>query len=233
MDDLEFPEKYYRLKEVKSRMLGECNLCNHIGYVDGKSCKCLKKFEKYVDYAYCGIDEEYWNIDFDDFQSDQVAKEEAKKYCDNLENARKHGLGFVFHGDNGTGKSTLSCIILIQAKKQKHSIYFATFSEVLSIIKKSFASSYWKEYYDKMILNADFLCIDELGSEYRPKDLESFCVAELNSLSRYRRRHNLCTLITTNLDQNDFITTYGKTISSLFSGCSKFVAVKGGDWRIK
>ena len=77
------------------------------------------------------------------------------------------------------------------------------------------------------------MCLDNLGSEYRPKDLESFCIAELERLFRYRRRNHLCTLITTNLSDKPFITTYGKFINSLISGSNKFINVNGEDWRIK
>lgn len=233
MTELEFPEKYYKLKEIKKKLFTECTLCNHTGYVDSKQCKCFKKFELYVDYSYSGIDEEYWDVTFDKFDSDQVAKEEVMKYCDNIENARKNGLGIVFTGSNGTGKTMLASLILIKARKKKYKVYFITFTELLDFIKKSFDNEYYKTYIESNIKNADFLCLDELGAEYRPKELESFCVAQLSSLSRFRKRNNLCTLATTNLNKQDFISTYGKTINSLFSGSSKFITVNGSDWRTK
>lgn len=231
MDNIEFPDKYYKLKDVREQLTSDCDLCNHTGFVDGKYCKCFKKFERYVGYAYSGIDEEYWEVTFNNFKSDQVAREEAEKYSQHLSNARKNGLGIIFHGDNGTGKSMLASIILMNAKKLKYTVYFITFAELLELVKKSFDNEYYKHFYETKVKNADFLCLDELGAEYRPKDIESFCVSQLSSLSRYRRRNNLCTIVTTNLEKSAFTNTYGKTINSLFSGCSKFVSVVGPDWR--
>lgn len=234
--ELEFPDKYYRLKQIKTKLLSECTKCGHTGFIDTKECKCFKKFQLYVEYSYNGIDEEYWDVTFDKFESDQVAKEDVVKYCDNLDNARQLGLGIIFHGENGTGKSMLANLILIAAKKKKYTVYFTTFEQLLTTIKNTFDHSSNNEYYKKhleKIKNVDFLCLDELGAEYRTRDLESFSVAQLSSLSKFRRRNNLCTIVTTNLDENDFNKIYGKTINSLFSGCSKFIKVNGTDWRSK
>ena len=228
--ELEQPTKFFRLGELRKRMLSECSLCHHTGIVEGKACRCFKTFERYVQYSYAGVDEEYWPLEFKDFESDQVARELAETYSLNLANARKFGLGFVFSGRNGTGKTMLCCVILKKALKEGHTIYFITFADLLDIIKKSFDNEYYKALFEK-IRSVDFLCLDELGAEYRPKDLESFCVAQLSQLSRSRRRNHLCTLVTTNLEKPEFETVYGKTINSLFSGCSKFVSVKGEDWR--
>lgn len=229
---IECPEKYFRLEQIKAKLFADCDKCGHTGYIEMKECRCFKKFQLYVEYSYSGIDEEYWDITFDKFESDQVAKEDVVKYCENLDNARQHGLGIIFHGVNGTGKSMLANLILIAAKKKKYTIFFTTFEQLLTIIKNSFDNEYYKHYLEK-IKNVDFLCIDELGAEYRNKELDSFPVAQLSSLSKFRRRTNLCTIATTNLDENDFIKIYGPTISSLFSGCSKFIKVNGTDWRSK
>lgn len=221
---------------LKDKLLKDCSLCDHSGWreMNGTSsiCSCLSRFESYVELDDAGIDREYWDISFDNWKGDGLALRKVQEYIQHIESAYKNGLGMVFYGNNGTGKSMLSVQILRAALSRGYSIRFITMAEVTALMKSKIDKpDIDGKFYEDKVKNAEFLCLDNLGSEYKPQNFGTYTMAEFDILSRYRRRNLLPTLITSNLSDSEFISNYGSSISSLFSASSQFVRVEGKDFR--
>ena len=197
-------------------------------------CECLSTFSRYADLYAAGIDREYWDVSFDDWKGDPLAKDLVERYVKNIDVACNEGLGFLFWGNSGTGKTMLCSIILKEAMKKKYSIKFITMAELLDVVRKKIGDESVEKMYNETIKEIDFLCIDNLGSEYIPqKSSNQYVIAEFDTLARYRKRNMLPTLLTTNLNPTDFANTYGVAISSLYTGCSAIIEVSGVDYRQK
>jgi DNA replication protein DnaC len=221
-----------QLFKLRDTLLNSCTKCNHSGWINDVQCECSKKFEYYVKLDAAGIDKEYWLLDFDAFIGDGVAKGLVEKYIANLDVAYDEGLGLVLWGGNGLGKTLLSSIILKRALSANKTIQFTTMAELLEIMRDKISNDDAKKFYEEQIKNVDFLCLDNMGSEYAPaKSTGQFSVAEFDILSRYRRRNALPTILTTNENPESFRKLYGNSISSLFSGNSLFIEVTGVDYR--
>jgi len=224
-----------RLNKIKINLLKNCTVCKGTGILeDGNVCTCLITYEKYVHYDFAGIEKEYWDLTLDkNWVGDKVAKKYTQLYIKYIEKAYDNGLGIIYVGKNGVGKTMLVNIILKEALNKKYSVKNITLEELLKLIKSSFESSEAKEEYQK-IKQTDFICLDNVGSEYKPKDFGVFTVAEMDLLIRYRRRNLLPTIITSNLiNKEEFIENYGSSILSLLISASKFIIVQGEDHRQK
>lgn len=219
-----------RLSKIKHKLLSSCELCKGSGHFNNLRCECLKEFEKYVMYSYSGIAEEYWRLSKADWEGDGIALDQVLRYIQHLDNAYEHGLGLIlFDTQNGTGKTFLASLVLKRAIEKKYRVKFIVLSEMLSLIKQFTPES--QEDFNKNIREADLLCLDNVGSEYRPADFGAFCRAIVDELVRFRDRHKLPTILTTNLLEKDIYEIYGRNVSSLLEGKCKRIQVLGEDFR--
>ena len=223
--------------KLKQKLLESCLICNKTGWKDtGEMCDCLKKFEYYLDLDDAGIDKEYWDLTVENWESDGVALSKVEEYIDSLDIAYENGFGLVFSGSNGTGKTLLSSFILKEALKLGRTIRFITMGEVRDLMLRKISDPIALSFFDVKVKSVDFLCLDNLGSEYVPQRLGQngpYILSEFDILARYRKRNLMPTILTTNLSEQAFIEQYGSSISSLFRGCSSFIEVKGSDFRPK
>lgn len=224
--------------KLQNKLFSECGLCNKDGWVPSslsdsvfKACSCRLKFEMYIESDDSGIDKEYWDLDWSDWRGDELAKRKVQEYIEHLDSAYENGLGMVFYGRNGVGKTFLSTQILKTALQKGKSIRFLTMAETVALMKSKIDDENDEEFYEKSVKNVEFLCLDNLGAEYQPKNFGSYTLAEFDILARHRRRQLFPTILTTNLSMDEFKTLYGSSISSLFSACSQFISVEGKDFR--
>lgn len=234
------------MTKIKARVLKECKICNGEGWIPvtlpngkkaGSECECLKKVMRYVSYKLSGIGKEYWDLEKSDWYGDNQALMTTGLYITQIVKAKEDGYGLIYHGTNGRGKTFLSTLILKEALKKKYSAYIITVSELMKTIKGTFDRNYEraeenKEMYDK-IRDVDFLVLDNMNSEYCPKNNADFNISEFDVLFRYRARECMPTIITSNYSEEEFKENYGKSIESLLSGKNKYVNVGGEDFRPK
>lgn len=223
-------------ENLKTKILSGCSDCDHTGWLDVSDspspCRCLKQFERYLELDAAGIDKEYWDLSLaSNWNGDQIAKDRVEEYITNLSSAYDNGLGIVFHGTNGVGKTFLGVTILKKALELGKSVCFITMAELCQKMKSKIDSEGDREFYEDRVKNVDYLYIDNLGSEYRPQNFGTYTLAEFDILARHRRRNLLPTLLSTNLSREEFISQYGSSISSLFSASAQFLHVQGSDFR--
>jgi DNA replication protein DnaC len=226
----------YKKKEMflklRDKLYNDCNKCNHTGWINDYPCECSRKLEYYIGLDEAGVDREYWTLTFNDWKGDEVAKNLVVSYLEKLDNAYDKGVGIVLWGNHGTGKTMLSSFILKKAMISKRSIRFITMGELTDLFRRKIEDKEAEIFYEDKVKNVDFLCIDNLGSEYVPQTTNNtYTLSQYDTLARHRKRNLLPTILTTNLDQGDFIRQYGPAVSSLYSGCSIFIKVNGLDFR--
>ena len=163
------------------------------------------------------------------------------------------GRGIILSGRPGRGKSTIAVATLLGALKEVprsvlgHTFdgdayrpgYYLTYAEMIRTYQKS-----WKpdetDAYDLIQalycaetkytwLNTKVLVLDDLGKEHTGPS--GFTVAALHDLLRSRYDKAAPTIITTNLDFDEFGSTYGEAMESFIHEAFDLVTVGGKDRR--
>lgn len=138
-----------------------------------------------------------------------AAIQAAKDYVKNLEENLDLGLGLIFKGDIGVGKTTIAICIMKEVLKKKFSAYFVSMA---SLMREVFNSN---NSIQEKLVNTKLLVLDDLGMEYRGNKSESWILHTFDDLIDARHSRQLSTIITTNLparsikDANDHIILEG------------------------
>jgi hypothetical protein len=139
------------------------------------------------------------------------------------------GMGLLFYGSHGSGKTMLVTILIKQLLAEGIDGYFTTFNTLLD----NFASG-WKDdknriWFEKRVRNAALLVVDDIGREN--KNLNNMASNALDGVFRSRVQNSLPTIITTNLSLSDFEKSYSSGVMSLVSETSLIHEFRGDDWR--
>lgn len=177
------------------------------------------------------IPQEFWHLTLRQFKGDRKAASLTQIYCDKMDEAYKKGIGFLFTGSNGVGKTTLLTIILKKALRKGYSAFYMSISEVFARIYRTFEYPALLPELHTILQDTQFLVIGELGKDFHRESSQDYAISEFDSIFRYRRGRNLPTLMDTNLVEEELEDTYGESLISLFRSRTKIVEVKGEDFR--
>ncbi len=94
---------------------------------------------------------------------DVAPLELALAYCQNLKQEMGDGMGLLFYGMNGSGKSHLAALVALSAIREGKTVRFTTFEDALKEVMASFGV---KDKLDPMnkYERCDLLVLDDLGS---------------------------------------------------------------------
>lgn len=176
------------------------------------------------------IGQDYWEADFKNYEGPERAKEKSMLYLQRLDSMKEKGVGIIYAGPNGPGKTTLAMIVLKYLARARWKVYATSLGELVEQIQRG-----WKdpnadadELKDK-VRGVDFLLIDDVGKEHR--GASGFVQTIFDNLIRYRVQHRLPTLITTNYTKSELEGTYGASAMSLLDGKLYPITVNGEDHR--
>lgn len=178
-------------------------------------------------YQAC-VPKTFWDVSSASVNRNLSTFKKVLKYCAKRKTAQKNGLGLLFTGDNGTGKSTFVSFVLTQMLRRGCSVYYTTLSGLDKSIKQGFDDKQAARRLDRL-LDSDFLAIDELGKEYHRSD--SFLNARLEMLLKQRCDDGDPTLLASNMDYAALCTMYGGSIGSILDGKYVKLAMAEGDSR--
>lgn len=202
-----------------------------------KPCDCGKKDALIVRdrIAKSGIPKRYLNCTFESFEiGNNQTLLNAVRTAEKMVKSSKIETGLFITGSVGLGKTMLSCVILLEvAKIYKLNILYVKTNEFFESVKQTYSEKS-PDYgsgpeKENLLKEADVLVLDELGLS-RNTDWEN---KKLYSIldSRYERR--LPTIITTNLNLEDFQhLEYGRIHSRILEMC-RIIKIEGTDYRRK
>lgn len=157
----------------------------------------------------------------------RYAYETAKKYANEFEKYKKEGLGLLFVGSYGTGKTHLAAAICHELIKKGYQPIFGTMITLLEKIKATYDDEYSREREEQVIdkyTRCDLLIIDDLGKE-RPTE---WAIEKLYYIINTRYEKCLPVVITTNygidklisrLTVKDNVETAEAIVSRLYEMC--------------
>ena len=215
----------------------DCKICHDTGFVNNKKCDCLKKklVEKYCSMSNLGKileQENFANFDFKYYKGESLRRIK-KAYKSSLSFVKYFGVKFknlFFYGDTGLGKTFLCNCIAKEILNMGKSVLYKTAPELFKMLDEIRFSNYEKNIErEKIIFDCDLLIIDDLGSEYKTKPLES----DLFNIINIRFLNKKPVIISTNVNANELPEFYTQRIISRIYGYYNIFEFTGEDIRMK
>jgi DNA replication protein DnaC len=205
----------------------QCNYCKDTGYLSiGTKCTCFK--QKVINYAYAmsNLSNTLEKENFQTFNislfSDQQYEDQSLTPKENMLTIlnscedfifnfdQNNGENLLFYGDTGLGKTFMAnCIAKSLLDKGKIVVYQTAF-KVLEILAEIRFQNHSDKQKVTMLLEADLLIIDDLGTEIT----NTFTNSELFNIINSRLLSNKKMIISTNLTPGDIAERYDVRIFS-------------------
>ena len=197
---------------------------------ENKTCgECREQLQLYKHYLKAGIGLNYQKLDWTDFHGDEKARELAQIYLGKHQEFVKGGMGLLFHGTWGTGKTLLTSLMAKELVKLGYTVYFATFTQMVDEFTRGWGSNEDKARFETKVVKSDIFFLDDIGKEFRTKN--NLSEATFDHVLRQRALDNRPTFITTNMTEGDLVEGYGSAIFSLLKERMIVHNMDGVDYR--
>lgn len=189
--------------------------------------------EVFYGYYNANIPVDYWWRDMSDFIGPTSFKNFYDSYVENLSTSYKEGRRARLGGAHGLGKSlTCSCILKRAVESQKYSALYVNLTDIINVLLSS--SQEEKVQARKMLLETDFLVIDEVDERFMGTDNAADLFGRiLEPILRTRIQNRMPLLICTNTAkiEDSFSGPLKASIESLFNLVKLVPAIGGKDAR--
>ena len=215
------------LERIHSRLV------NRYKNEPGGDVRAAIAFEVYLNMWRSNVPLKYWEHEISDVTDSRI-KRVIEKYVDNLDKLILKGTGLYFYGNQGTGKTLASCLILKEALKRGYTVYFTMLTEVLEKYCDSRYDTNARAVFTKSILDADLLVLDDIDKGYI-SDKSTFIDSAYDYVFRTRANNKLPVIITSNKSRKAFTEqkklAFGKSLFSLLTEHTYEIEVEGKDRR--
>jgi len=227
------PEMRKRALDLKNKTVGDCGTCNGAGYVpvpntEGQvmRCECMVVFQYLRELLKAGIPQGYWSLTFVELEIDEAYKELVKVYLDNLHNAISKGLGMIFLGPNGIGKTSLMCEIGKEAIIKHYDVRYFTLTQYIRAVQTGDEEARADMERGKLLL------VDELDKQYI-KPGSDFVVKTLDEALRTFLSAGKSLIMSTNWTERELLAHFGESTGSLLQRYCETLVMGGSDYSPK
>ncbi len=157
------------------------------------------------------------------------AVERVEEYLGSWEENKEEGKGLYLCGGVGTGKTHLAVAVLNEVvRKKRVPSLFVTVPELLDNLREAYnkPGRDLDEWMDA-VQNADFLVLDDLGSERVTEWVRERIFVIVN----HRYREQLPTVFTSNVGPKDLAEQLGERTASRIIAMCEWIALEGDDYR--
>jgi DNA replication protein DnaC len=157
------------------------------------------------------------------------ARVKVDGYLEDWEENREAGKGLYFCGGVGTGKTHLAVAVMNELiRKKRTPSLFVTVPELLDNLRETYnkPGRNLDEWMD-MVQNAEFLVLDDLGSERTTEWVRERIFVIVN----HRYREALPTVFTSNIGPKDLAEQLGERTASRIIAMCDWIALEGDDYR--
>lgn len=214
-----------------------CQQCGGSGYVGSRMCECLQELcrqEQKKELTFLNVGKET----FEQFRLDYYPEENnARRIMEKTYQAcRRYAANFtekagnlLFSGDTGLGKTFLSACIARSVADNGYSVVYESAAHLFARLERAKFSGdeQARKDADKYIA-CDLLIVDDLGTEMPGQ----FTTAALYTLLNDRLLSGKPTIISTNLNSEDFSHRYSPQIASRLRGNFTRIPFVGRDIRM-
>jgi len=157
------------------------------------------------------------------------ARVKVDGYLEDWEENREAGKGLYFCGGVGTGKTHLAVAVMNELIRRKRiPSLFVTVPELLDNLRETYnkPGRNLDEWMD-VVQNAEFLVLDDLGSERTTEWVRERIFVIVN----HRYREALPTVFTSNIGPKDLAEQLGERTASRIIAMCDWIALEGDDYR--
>ncbi len=157
------------------------------------------------------------------------ARMKVDEYLEGWEENREAGKGLYFCGGVGTGKTHLAVAVMNELIRRKRiPSLFVTVPELLDNLRETYnkPGRNLDEWMDA-VQNAEFLVLDDLGSERTTEWVRERIFVIVN----HRYREALPTVFTSNIGPKDLAEQLGERTASRIIAMCDWIALEGDDYR--
>lgn len=220
-----------------------CEKCRDKGFYDGQRCSCFEKLltrfavEKLNSEANMpDCDFEHFSLSYYKGKTTESGMDCFKRMSDNLNSCKQYAETFSLHsqslflfGKTGIGKTHISLSIAKEVIKRGFTVAYGSLLNYLRVIEKEHFGRSEDPNTDtlQILISADLLILDDLGSEFRTSFYESVIYNIINS----RINLGLPTIINSNLSIPELQNNYNDRIISRISSVYCMIPFVGDDIR--
>lgn len=231
-----YPEDYLHIRYT-------CEECSDTGFSGNKQCSCLRKLVMQLSSEKMNAGSQVRLCRFDTFRIDYYygnTTEETAEYRDVMRHifdyCQKYAAGFTTNSNNilmfgktGLGKTHLSLAIAREVMMKGYNVlYDSSLNYLRKVEREHFGRDTGSVDTLEMLLSAELLIMDDLGSEYDT----SFYSSTMYNIINTRMSCGLPTIINTNLDHEKLNTKYDDRIVSRLFAEYKPLQFVGRDIRV-
>lgn len=195
-------------------------------------CNCEDQFVLHRVLMNAGIKNRYQRLDWEDTEGvSPRSLSPVVEYIESSQGMVRSGIGMVFHGEPGTGKTLLSNLLLKSLVAKGIDCYATTFADMIETFTSGWRDKDEKAWFNRRVRDAEVLYIDDLGRE-RNKGLGSVGESMLEEVVRNRVAQQEPTFLSTNIDVSDLAGAYGGHTFSLLRESAIMVDFTGENWHL-
>lgn len=227
-----YPEDYLQIRYT-------CEKCCDTGFYNGERCECLKNLAAHLSAQTLNSSSQIELSSFNTFQLDYCRGTTPEETIENREimskifgYCRAYAENFTTSSNNvlmvgrtGLGKTHLSLSIASEVLKRGYNVlYDSTLNYLRKIEREHFGRESGEVDTLEMLLSADLLILDDLGTEFDTP----FYTSTIYNIINTRMTKGLPTIISTNLTHEGIQKKYeDRIVSRLFAAydCLAFVGV--------
>jgi DNA replication protein DnaC len=153
------------------------------------------------------------------------------EYLNDIEFFMLQGTGLFLHGMNGAGKSMFASLLAKRVLQLgSYTVRYVRFTELLDHYRSSWRDNEQREWFEGSMRNAHLLVLDDMGKEY--DGVLRVAMSAVDTIIRFRTQNSMPTIVTTNLDRDDFQTRYAKSVNELVTeACRVSEFIIDSSWR--
>jgi len=221
---------------ARKNIIFNCKKCGGEGYkptgkiiddinYEFNDCECSKKFNIKKKLIISGIPKRRHHILKEKFKRKTVLntlsnekislyKDVVPVYVKKFKKARKEGLGLMFFGVSGSGKTTSGILIAVKLLYKGYDCHYITFRNLINLLLEGYEDKHKSRMF-KEIIDVDFLVVDELSLVGR---VTPHMVAEFTSICKSRFENEKPTILISNYNTIDeILLNFGEPMASLIN----------------
>jgi DNA replication protein DnaC len=194
-------------------------------------CDCEEQLALHRRYLAAGIGVLYQRLDWDHYTGDQELVKSLQAYVRKHDDYVDQGLGLLFTGARGVGKTMLATLVLKELMRAGYRCYYATYSSAMEMYTAGWRDRDDKRRFEERFLHTRVLLLDDMGRE--AKSSNNMQESTFEHIVRNRVQSCRPTILTTNLNYGDLEESYGEAAMSLLTEQSMVLEMTGDNFRPK
>jgi DNA replication protein DnaC len=235
-----FSDAEYKILCMENPGLGRryteyCPTCRTLGTYRLKGtehvCDCRLQRKLHMHYLAAGIGLLYQRLDWDDYAGDQEVVKTLQAYVCKHEDYVDQGLGLLFTGARGIGKTMLATLVLKELIRAGYGCRYSTYSSAMEMYTAGWRDRDERRRFEEKFVHTKVLLLDDMGRE--AKSSNNMQESTFEHILRNRVQSCRPTILTTNLDYGDLEEAYGSSAMSLLSEQSMVMEMTGDNFRAR